>query len=238
MRYEVDFLIVGSGIAGLSFALKVAPYGKVCILTKADASEGSTKYAQGGIAAVMYDSDSFDKHIEDTLVAGDGICNREVVEMTIREAPERIVELVQYGVNFDKQRGGRFDLHREGGHSAFRILHHKDNTGEEIERGLLQAIQEHPNIELREHQYAIDLITQHHLGQRVTKHTPNIECYGAYALNGETHKIDTYLAKVTLLATGGIGNVYTTTTNPITATGDGVAMVHRARGVLSDMEFV
>lgn len=238
MRYEVDFLIVGSGIAGLSFALKVAPYGKVCILTKADASEGSTKYAQGGIAAVMYDSDSFDKHIEDTLVAGDGICNREVVEMTIREAPERIVELVQYGVNFDKQRGGRFDLHREGGHSAFRILHHKDNTGEEIERGLLQAIQEHPNIELREHQYAIDLITQHHLGQRVTKHTPDIECYGAYALNGETHKIDTYLAKVTLLATGGIGNVYTTTTNPITATGDGVAMVHRARGVLSDMEFV
>ena len=236
MRHEVDFLVIGSGIAGLSFALKVAPYGKVCILTKADASEGSTKYAQGGIAAVMYDSDSFAKHIEDTLIAGDGICNREVVEMTISEAPERIKELVKYGVNFDKE-GGRFDLHREGGHSEFRILHHKDNTGEEIERGLLQAIHDHPNIELKENQFAIDLITQHHLGKTVTKHTPDIECYGVYALNGDTHEVDTYLAKVTLLATGGVGNVYTTTTNPITATGDGVAMVHRARGVVKDMEF-
>lgn len=236
MRYEVDFLVIGSGIAGLSFALKVAPYGKVCILTKGDASEGSTKYAQGGIAAVMYDSDSFDKHIEDTLIAGDGICDRSVVEMTIREAPERIKELVQYGVNFDKD-GSKFDLHREGGHSEFRILHHKDNTGAEIERGLLQAIHDHPNIELKENQFAIDIITQHHLGQRVTKHTPDIECYGVYTLNGNTHEVDTYLAKVTLLATGGVGNVYTTTTNPVIATGDGVAMVHRARGVIKDMEF-
>ena len=238
MRYEVDFLVIGSGIAGLSFALKVADYGKVCILTKTNAAEGSTKYAQGGIAAVMYDTDSFDKHISDTLVAGDGICNREVVEMTIREAPERIKELVQYGVNFDRDGGGRFDLHREGGHSEYRILHHKDNTGAEIERGLLQAIHDHPNIELKENQFAVDLITQHHLGVRVTKHTPGIECYGAYALNSATHEIDTYLAKVTLLATGGMGNVYTTTTTPIISTGDGVAMVHRARGVLSDMEFV
>ncbi|MBO4752142.1 MAG: L-aspartate oxidase [Bacteroidales bacterium] len=238
MRYEVDFLVIGSGIAGLSYALKVAEHGKVCILTKTNAAEGSTKYAQGGIAAVMYDTDSFDKHIADTLVAGDGICNREVVEMTIREAPERIKELVQYGVNFDRDRGGRFDLHREGGHSEYRILHHKDNTGAEIERGLLQAVREHPNIELKENQFAVDLITQHHLGVRVTKHTPGIECYGAYALNSETHEIDTYLAKVTLLATGGMGNVYTTTTTPIISTGDGVAMVHRARGVLSDMEFV
>ena len=239
MRYEVDFLIIGSGIAGLSFALKVAPYGKVCVLSKSDASEGSTKYAQGGIAAVMYDSDSFDNHVKDTLVAGDGICNREVVEMTIREAPDRIKELVQYGVNFDKSReGDRFDLHREGGHSEFRILHHKDNTGAEIERGLLEEVRNHPNIELKEHQFAIDIITQHHLGQRVTKHTPNIECYGVYALNCETQQVDTYLAKVTLLATGGMGNVYTTTTTPIISTGDGVAMVHRARGVLSDLEFV
>lgn len=239
MRYEVDFLIIGSGIAGLSFALKVAPYGKVCVLSKSDASEGSTKYAQGGIAAVMYDSDSFDNHVKDTLVAGDGICNREVVEMTIREAPDRIKELVQYGVNFDKSReGDRFDLHREGGHSEFRILHHKDNTGAEIERGLLEEVRNHPNIELKEHQFAIDIITQHHLGQRVTKHTPDIECYGVYALNCETQQVDTYLAKVTLLATGGMGNVYTTTTTPIISTGDGVAMVHRARGVLSDLEFV
>ncbi|MBP5547343.1 MAG: L-aspartate oxidase [Bacteroidales bacterium] len=238
MRYEVDFLVIGSGIAGLSFALKVAPYGKVCILSKGEASEGSTKYAQGGIAAVMYDTDSFDKHIADTLVAGDGICDREVVEMTIREAPQRIQELVKYGVNFDKESGGRFDLHREGGHSEFRILHHKDNTGAEIERGLLQAIHDHPNIELKENQFAIDIITQHHMGQRVTKHTPNIDCYGVYALDCRTNQIDTYLAKVTLLATGGMGNVYTTTTTPIISTGDGVAMVHRARGVLKDLEFM
>ena len=239
MRYEVDFLVVGSGIAGLSFALKVAPYGKVCILTKGDAAEGSTRYAQGGIAAVMYDSDSFDKHIHDTLVAGDGICDREVVEMTIREAPDRIRELVQYGVNFDLDRkGDKFDLHREGGHSEFRILHHKDNTGEEIERGLLEAARRHPNIEIKERQFAIDIITQHHLGQRVTKHTPDIECYGVYALDCDTNRIDTYLAKVTLLATGGMGNVYSTTTTPVISTGDGVAMVHRARGVLSDLEFM
>ena len=239
MRFEVDFLVVGSGIAGLSFALKVAPYGKVCILTKGEASEGSTRYAQGGIAAVMYDSDSFDKHIHDTLVAGDGICDRDVVEMTIREAPDRIRELVQYGVNFDLDRkGDRFDLHREGGHSEFRILHHKDNTGEEIERGLLEAARAHPNIEIKERQFAIDIITQHHLGQRVTKHTPDIECYGVYALDCDTNRIDTYLARVTLLATGGMGNVYSTTTTPIISTGDGVAMVHRARGVLSDLEFM
>ncbi|MCR4828596.1 MAG: L-aspartate oxidase [Bacteroidales bacterium] len=238
MRHEVDFLVIGSGIAGLSFALKVAPYGTVCILSKGEAAEGSTRYAQGGIAAVMYDTDSFDKHIQDTLVAGDGICDRDVVMMTIKEAPERIEELVQYGVNFDKQRSGKFDLHREGGHSEFRILHHKDNTGEEIERGLLQAVHDHPNIELKEHQFAIDLITQHHLGQRVTKHTPDIDCYGVYALDVKTQEIDTYLAKVTLLATGGMGNVYTTTTTPILSTGDGVAMVHRARGVLKDLEFM
>ena len=246
MRYEVDFLVVGSGIAGLSFALKVAEHGRVCILTKGDAAEGSTRYAQGGIAAVMYDSDSFDKHIHDTLVAGDGICDREVVEMTIREAPDRIRELVQYGVNFDRvpaggknaADGGRFDLHREGGHSEFRILHHKDNTGEEIERGLLEAVRRHPNIELKERQFAIDIITQHHLGQRVTKHTPGIECYGVYALDCDTNRIDTYLARVTLLATGGMGNVYSTTTTPVISTGDGVAMVHRARGVLSDLEFM
>ncbi|MBQ0016001.1 MAG: L-aspartate oxidase [Bacteroidales bacterium] len=240
MRYEVDFLVIGSGIAGLSFALKVAPYGKVCVLTKGDASEGSTKYAQGGIAAVyggLAGADSFDRHIQDTLIAGDGLCDKAVVEMTIREAPERISELVGYGVSFDKE-NGHYDLHREGGHSAFRILHHKDNTGAEIERGLLQAIHDHPNIELIENQFAIDIITQHHLGQHVTRHTPNIECYGVYALNGNTHQIDTYLAKVTMLATGGMGNVYSTTTTPVISTGDGVAMVHRARGVLRDMEFV
>ena len=235
---EVDFLVIGSGIAGLSFALKVADHGKVCVLTKSDASEGSTKYAQGGIAAVMYETDSFEKHIQDTLVAGAGICDEETVRMTITEAPDRIRELVRYGIRFDKRPDGLYDLHREGGHSNFRILHHKDNTGAEVERGLLEAIHRHPNIELIENQYAVEIITQHHLGQWVTHHTPDIECYGAYVLDSRTKKVETCLAKVTLLATGGRGNVYTTTTNPLTATGDGVAMVHRARGQVADMEFV
>lgn len=235
---EVDFLVIGSGIAGLSFALKVAEYGKVCIVTKAAADEGSTKYAQGGIAAVIYDTDSFDKHIQDTLIAGAGMCDEDTVRMTITEAPERIKELIRYGVHFDKRSDGLYDLHREGGHSNFRILHHKDNTGAEVERGLLEEVKNHPNITLLEHQYAVEIITQHHLGQWVTHHTPNIECYGAYVLDSRTKKVETYLAKITMLATGGIGNVYTTTTNPITATGDGVAMVHRARGKVSDMEFV
>lgn len=235
---EFDFLVIGSGIAGLSFALKAASHGTVCILTKSDASEGSTKYAQGGIAAVIYDTDSFEKHIQDTLVAGAGLCDEETVRMTIMEAPDRIRELIRYGIRFDKRPDGLYDLHREGGHSNFRILHHKDNTGAEVERGLLEEICSHPNITLIENQYAVELITQHHLGQWVTHHTPNIECYGAYVLDSKTKKVETYLAKVTLLATGGIGNVYTTTTNPITATGDGVAMAHRARGQVSDMEFV
>ena len=235
---EVDFLVIGSGIAGLSFALKVADYGKVCVLTKADAAEGSTRYAQGGIAAVIYDTDSFEKHIQDTLVAGAGICDEETVRMTITEAPERIKELIRYGIRFDKRPDGLYDLHREGGHSNFRILHHKDNTGAEVERGLLEEIHNHPNIELIENQYAVETITQHHLGKWVTHHTPDIECYGAYVLDSRTKKVETYLAKVTLLATGGSGNVYTTTTNPLTATGDGVAMVHRARGKVADMEFV
>ncbi|MBR4511305.1 MAG: L-aspartate oxidase [Bacteroidales bacterium] len=238
MMKEVDFLVIGSGIAGLSFALKVADYGKVCVLTKADAAEGSTRYAQGGIAAVIYDTDSFEKHIQDTLVAGAGICDEETVRMTITEAPERIKELIRYGIRFDKRPDGLYDLHREGGHSNFRILHHKDNTGAEVERGLLEEIHNHPNIELIENQYAVEIITQHHLGQWVTHHTPDIECYGAYVLDSRTKKVETYLAKVTLLATGGSGNVYTTTTNPLTATGDGVAMVHRARGKVADMEFV
>ncbi len=238
MRYEVDFLILGSGIAGLSFALKVADKGKVCILTKDDASESSTKYAQGGIAAVMYQPDSYEKHIQDTLVAGAGICDEKAVRITITESTERVKELIRWGTNFDKKSSGDFDLAREGGHSEFRILHHQDNTGSEIERALLEKAKSHPNITIKEKQYAVDLITQHHLGEEVTRHRKDIECYGAYVLNQLDNSIDTYLAKFTLLATGGNGNVYSTTTNPVIATGDGQAMVHRAKGHLADMEFV
>ena len=238
MRYHVDFLVIGSGIAGLSFALKVAKYGKVCILTKADASEGSTKYAQGGIAAVMYDSDSYEKHIQDTLIAGDSLCDEEAVRMTITESTDRVKELINWGVNFDKSQSGKFDLHREGGHSEYRILHHKDKTGEEIEQELLNNVKNHPNIEIKENHFTVDLLTQHHLGEIVTRRYKGIKCFGAYVLNPETQKIDTYLAKVTLVATGGIGNIYQTTTNPVISTGDGIAMAHRAKAILKDMEFV
>ncbi|MDR0789666.1 MAG: L-aspartate oxidase [Bacteroidales bacterium] len=238
MRYKVDFLVIGSGIAGLSYALKVAQYGKVCMLTKADASESSTKYAQGGIAAVMYSPDSYEKHIKDTLIAGAGLCDENAVRITITESTERIKELIQWGANFDKKNTGAFDLAKEGGHSEFRILHHQDNTGFEIERALLEKARLHPNIEIKENHFTIDLLTQHHLGEEVTKRRGDIKCFGAYVMDKTSKTIDTYLAKITMLCTGGLGNVYNTTTNPIIATGDGCAMVHRAKGVLQDMEFI
>lgn len=238
MRYKIDFLVIGSGIAGLSYALKVADYGKVCILTKADASESSTKYAQGGIAAVMYGPDSYEKHIKDTLIAGAGLCDEESVRLTITESTDRIKELIEWGTHFDKKQTGVYDLAKEGGHSEFRILHHQDNTGFEIERALLEKARQHPNIELKENQYTVDLITQHHLGEEVNRRRQDIRCFGAYVLNKDTGSIDTYLAKVTMLCTGSNGNVYSTTTSPIIATGDGQAMVHRAKGRLKHMEFV
>lgn len=238
MRFKVDFLVIGSGIAGLSYALKVADYGKVCILTKSDASESSTKYAQGGIAAVMYDHDSYEKHINDTLIAGAGLCDLESVKITITESTDRIKELIDWGTNFDKNQTGVYDLAKEGGHSEYRILHHRDNTGFEIERALLEKVRSHPNVTLKENQYTIDIITQHHLGEEVTRRREDIRCYGAYVLDKKTNTIDTYLSKVTMLCTGGNGNVYSTTTSPLIATGDGQAMVHRAKGKLRHMEFI
>ncbi|MCE9538543.1 MAG: L-aspartate oxidase [Bacteroidetes bacterium] len=237
MNKKTDFLIIGSGIAGLSYALKVAPYGKVCMITKANEDESNTKYAQGGIAAVMHHPDSYQKHIEDTLIAGDGICDEEVVRMVITESTERINELIAWGAKFDKTANGEYDLAKEGGHSEHRILHHKDNTGFEIERALLAAVHKHPNIEILDHYFAIDILTQHHLGIEVNSRTPDIECYGAYVLNLRTNKTETILAKIVLMATGGAGNVYSTTTNPSIATGDGVAMVYRAKGRVEGMEF-
>ncbi len=238
MRYKVDFLVIGSGIAGLSYALKVAEFGKVCLLTKAQAEESSTKYAQGGIAAVMYEPDTYEKHIQDTLIAGAGICDEKSVRITITESTDRIKELINWGAKFDKNRFGFYDLAREGGHSEHRIFHHQDNTGAEIERALLEAVRNNKNIELKENQFTIDLITQHHLGQEVNRHMDNVECYGAYVLDKKTNSIDTYLAKIIMLSTGSNGNVYSSTTAPIVATGDGQAMVHRAKGWLKDMEFI
>ncbi|MES2591039.1 MAG: L-aspartate oxidase [Bacteroidota bacterium] len=237
MNKKTDFLIIGSGIAGLSYALKVAPYGKVCMITKATEDESNTKYAQGGIAAVMHGLDSYQKHIDDTLIAGDGMCDEEVVRMVVNESTERINELIAWGAQFDKTSNGEYDLAKEGGHSEHRILHHKDNTGFEIERALLAAVHQHSNIEILDHYFAIDILTQHHLGIEVNSRTPGIECYGAYVLNLRTNEIETILAKTILMATGGAGNVYSTTTNPSVATGDGVAMVYRAKGRVEGMEF-
>ncbi len=235
---RTDFLVIGSGIAGLTYALKVADFGKVLLLTKTSDDETNTKYAQGGIAAVMYQTDSYEKHISDTLVAGDGACNEEVVRMVITESTERVNELISWGARFDYNDRGKYDLAREGGHSEPRILHHKDNTGSEIERALLSRVHAHTNISVSTHDFVLDLITQHHLGAYVNSKTSGIECFGAYALDTRTGKITTILAKATCICSGGVGNLYESTTNPSIATGDGVAMVYRAKGKIADMEFI
>jgi L-aspartate oxidase len=238
MQKKVDFLVIGSGIAGLSFALKVADKGKVCVVTKDKVDETATKYAQGGIASVMYPPDSHEKHIKDTLIAGDDLCNEEVVRLTITESTDRVKELIDWGTDFDKEASGKYELAKEGGHSEFRVLHHKDNTGAEIVRALVEKAKSHPNIEILENHFAIDVLSQHHLGVGVSRGTPDITCYGAYILNPETGEVITLLSKVTLLATGGACNVYNTTTNPDIATGDGVAMAFRAKAIIENMEFV
>ncbi|MDR1813458.1 MAG: L-aspartate oxidase [Tannerella sp.] len=239
MTQRYDFLVIGSGIAGMSFALKVAHKGKVALICKTELEEANTFFAQGGVASVTnLIVDNFEKHIEDTMIAGDNLSDRAAVEKVVRNAPAQIKELINWGVDFDKDEKGNFDLHREGGHSEFRILHHKDNTGAEIQDSLIEGVKRHPNITVFENHFAIEILTQHHLGVTVTRQTPDIECFGAYIMDMKTGKIDTFLSKITLMATGGIGAVYQTTTNPLVATGDGIAMVYRAKGTVKDMEFV
>lgn len=239
MTYEYDYLVIGSGIAGMSFALKVAATGRVALICKTRLEEANTYFAQGGVASVTnLEVDDFDKHINDTMIAGDWLSDPEAVKKVVTEAPAQIRELIRWGVDFDKKDDGSFDLHREGGHSEFRILHHADNTGAEIQQSLIKAVKANPNIDIFENHFAIEIITQHHLGKIVTRRTPDITCYGAYVLNPATGKVDTFLSRVTLMATGGVGAVYTTTTNPLVATGDGIAMVYRAKGTVKDMEFI
>ena len=238
MHRKVDFLVIGTGMAGLIYALKVAEHGTVCILSKTDMDETATSYAQGGIAAVLYDPDSFDKHIADTLDAGSGLNDENIVRITITESAERIKELVEWGTQFDKEASGKFSLAKEGGHSEFRILHHKDNTGFEIQRALSEKVRLHPNIELLENYFSIDFITQHHLGEEVTQKRKDTRCYGVYAMNRKNGQIETLLAKTTMIATGGLGNIYQTTTNPTLATGDGIAMAYRAKVSVEDLEFI
>ena len=238
MSKKVDFLVIGSGMAGLIYALKVAPYGSVCVLSKINMDETATRYAQGGIAAVMYSPDNYKKHIEDTISAGAGLNNEEIVNIAINESTERINELIEWGTQFDKESTGKYSLAKEGGHSEHRILHHKDNTGNEIQRALSEKVRNHPNITILENHLAIDLITQHHLGKLVKRNGKDINCYGAYALDKTNGRINTLLAKTTMLATGGIGNIYQTTTNPTLSTGDGVAMAYRAKAQINNLEFV
>lgn len=239
MVREYDYLVIGSGIAGMSFALKVAgPGTRVALICKTSLHEANTALAQGGIASVTnLEVDDFDKHIHDTMVAGDWLSDPEAVRTVVTGAPAQIKELIGWGVNFDKNASGDFDLHREGGHSEFRILHHADNTGYEIQESLIKAVEAHNDIDVFENHFAIEIITQHHLGKRVTRRTPDITCYGAYVLNPQG-EVDTFLSKITLMATGGTGAVYQTTTNPLVATGDGIAMVYRAKGTVKDMEFI
>lgn len=239
---QSDVLIIGAGVAGFSLAIRLAEKGpdlKITVLTKSTEKESNTSYAQGGVAAVWdRNMDNFQKHIEDTLDAGDGICDEKVVEMVVKEGPDRIKDIIGWGARFDKNKEGLYDLGKEGGHSENRILHYKDITGWEIQRTLNNKAKEFSNITFHEHYYAIDIITQHHLGRNITRLTPDIECYGAYVLNKKTKEIETFLAKMTVLATGGAGQVYKATTNPLIATGDGIAMFYRAKGRVANMEFV
>ncbi len=238
---QTDILVIGSGVAGLTFAIKMAqrrPDLEITVITKANLGETNTKYAQGGVAAVWnHEVDNFEKHVADTLDAGDGLCDEEIVRLVIEEGPTRVQELIEWGTKFDKH-NGVYDLGREGGHSENRILHYKDLTGWEIQRALIEKAQSMSKIHILEEIYAIDLITQHHLGYNVTRVTPDITCYGAYVQDKARNEIDKITARITVLATGGAGQVYRNTTNPRIATGDGIAMTYRAKGRLAHMEFV
>ncbi|MDB6064358.1 MAG: L-aspartate oxidase [Pedosphaera sp.] len=236
---QFDYIVLGSGIAGLTFALKVAPRGHVAIITKKNRAESNTNYAQGGIAAVTSKEDSVEMHVRDTLESGAGLCKESVVRTIVKEGPPRIAELIELGMKFSEREipasdGKReLDLGREGGHSKRRILHAKDVTGREIERALLSAIADQPNIQIFEDHFAIDFITSQKLGQP----GPN-RCLGVYVLDKSSGTVETFTSPAVLLATGGCGKVYLYTTNPDIATGDGVAMAYRAGAAVANMEFI
>ena len=235
---QSDFLVIGSGIAGLSFALKAANTGTVTIVTKKEHKDSNTNYAQGGIAAVWDSQDSYDKHVQDTLIAGAGLCREDAVRMMVREGPDRIRELIDWGVRFtrSKQKSETYSLAREGGHSLARILHYKDITGREIERALIQATREHPNITILENHMAVDPITEHHTEQE--NKVEGLHCYGSYVLEKETGQVIPYTAGNTLLCTGGAARAYLHSTNPDIATGDGIAMAYRAGAKVANLEFI
>ncbi len=238
---QTDILILGSGVAGLTIAIKLAkanPELKIIVATKDQKDESNTKYAQGGVAVVWDKYDTFESHIADTLRAGEYINDPKVVRMVIEKAPKRLKELIEWGADFDLRDPEHYDLGKEGGHSANRILHHKDVTGSEIQKTLLEQVNALPNITLLQHHFAIDLITQHHTEKRkLSFYDTDIICYGVYIMDEKTQEIETYAAKTTVIATGGAGQVYASTTNPSIATGDGIAMAYRAKAEISDMQF-
>lgn len=229
-----DIVIVGSGIAGLSMALKCARFADILLITKKKSAQSATNWAQGGIAAVTASDDDFHLHVEDTLGAGGGLCDLSVVEMVVREAPRRIAELAELGVRFTK-RDGELELAREGGHSRARILHHKDKTGQEIESVLLKRVRENPRIRILEHHVMVDLLVTPRPSSPEALN--GIRCYGVYVLDSRDGSIEPIRARAVMLATGGAGMVYQHTTNPTIATGDGVAAAYRAGAVVADMEF-
>ena len=242
MENRSDILIVGSGVAGLSTAIRLAearPDLEIRIICKMDKNESNTKYAQGGVAAVWnHDKDNYQKHIDDTLDAGDDLCDEDIVRLVVENGPDRVRELIEWGANFDRNGTGSYDLGKEGGHSENRILHYKDLTGVEIQRALLKKTKSYENVTIHENYFALDLITQHHLGWNVTRLMPDIECYGVYALDIDNLDVEKLLSRMTILATGGAGQIYRTTTNPSIATGDGIAMAYRAKCRISNIEFV
>jgi len=239
---KTDILVIGSGIAGLSFAVKMAlssPEKSVTIITKDVLIESNTKYAQGGIAVVTdFLNDDFEKHRQDTLIAGDGLCDEEIVKIVVEEGPDRLREIVDMGVRFDKDPDGEYQLGVEGAHSANRILHHRDMTGYEIQRSLVKKIRKLDNVKILEHHFAVDIITQHHFGEKVTRARKDTRCYGVYVMNLGSNEVLKISAGATVLAAGGAGQVYDLTTNPPVATGDGVAMAYRAKAEVSHMQFI
>jgi len=234
---ETDVLIIGSGIAGLFAALKISEYADVVLVTKKEKNESNTNYAQGGIASVTSQLDSFEKHIQDTLIAGAGLCNEQMVKIMVEEGPDRIKDLIEIGTHFSKK-DGKYDLALEGGHSFPRILHSKDLTGKEIESALIERVNSINNIDVRENTIAIDLITEHNVLQLKPAPLQNRNCWGAYVLENYSGRVLKISAKATVLSTGGLGQVYLHTTNPSIATGDGIAMAYRSGARIANMEFI
>ena len=244
MEIKTDFLVIGSGVAGLTFAIKVAEFGSVALVTKQSVMDSNTSFAQGGIASVFSKVDSFDLHIQDTLASGDGLCNEDVVDMVVKNGPDRIRELIDFGVHFnikerEQNKDIELDLGREGGHSRKRIVHAQDMTGLEIATVLVKHVKNHDRITLYENHIAIDLITRSTRVKRgLVTTTHEDRCLGAYILDTQTSQVKTFFAVATMLSTGGAGKVYLYTSNPDVATGDGIAMGYRAGATLANLEFV